>query len=72
LSVYGHLLAVRGFEHNVHDDHPMENGMGELIRKLTSWVRQVIASKTSGDIARFLMVVLPVAYAVDFVLERIL
>jgi hypothetical protein len=46
--------------------------MGQLIREIGSWIRRAIASKTSGDIARFLLVVLSVAYAVDFLLERIL
>jgi hypothetical protein len=45
--------------------------MSKLLGKLTSWVRHVIASKWSGDIARFLLVALSTAYVVQFVLERI-
>jgi hypothetical protein len=46
--------------------------MGKLLPKIASWIALAIASKTSGDIARFLVVVLSVMYALGFVWDRIL
>jgi hypothetical protein len=50
----------------------MESSMGKLPEKPGSWIGRAIASETSGGIARFLLGVLVVAYAVEFVWERIL